>query len=100
MKRFISTELPMTFIFNSKTGEAEGTFYVKILNTLAATVTNVNTATEIKENVGDMICSDYLTIEGRDYLNSDGEITLENCHIITSNEKLTNVLVLYQNMYL
>ena len=47
-----------------------------------------------------MVCSDYLTIEGRNYLNSDGAIVPENCHIITSNESLTDVLVFYQNMYL
>ena len=55
---------------------------------------------EIEQNVGDMIRSDYLIIEGRNYLNSDGGITENNCKVITSNEHLENVLIFYQNMYL
>ena len=54
----------------------------------------------ITENVGDMVRSDYLTIEGRDYLDSSGRISTANCHEISSNETLTDVLVFYQNMYL
>ena len=55
---------------------------------------------EIEENVGDMIRSNYLIIEGRDYLNSNGEIDINNCHQITTNETLKNVWVGYNNMYL
>lgn len=99
MNSFISTSTPMTFTFNSKTGEATGSFSIKVLQTATDTISNVDYQTKV-ENVGDMVCSDYLTIEGRNYLNSEGEIVPENCHIITSNESLTDVLVFYQNMYL
>lgn len=91
MRTFFETEnAKVTFIINSKTGEAIGRF-------------TVNTGSEYKEieqNVGDMIRSDYLIIEGRNYLNSDGGITEDNCKVITSNEHLENVLIFYQNMYL
>lgn len=91
MRTFFETEnAKVTFIINSKTGEAIGIF-------------TVNTGSEYKEieqNVGDMIRSDYLIIEGRNYLNSDGGITEDNCKVITSNEHLKDVLIFYQNMYL
>ena len=99
MKSFISTSTPMTFTFNSKTGEAIGSFSIKIFQLATDNINNVSYQIK-EENVGDMVCSDYLTIEGRNYLNSDGAIVPENCHIITSNESLTDVLVFYQNMYL
>ena len=99
MKSFVNTSFPMVFSINSKTGEATGTFSVKVLRTAATSINNASYQL-VEENVGDMICSDYLTIEGRNYLNSDGEITLENCKKITSNENLTNVLVFFNNMYL
>ena len=89
----------MTFTFNSKTGEATGSFSIKILQTVTDTIDNVDYQTKV-ENVGDMVCSNYLIIEGRNYLNPEGEIIPENCHMITSNESLTDVLVFYQNMYL
>lgn len=99
MKTFIATQTEngvttsvnkATFIFNSKTGKAEGIFNVKVNNAYE----------QVVENVGDMVRSDYLIIEGRDYLNSNGMITTQNCHKITSNESLSNVLVFYKNMYL
>lgn len=99
MNSFISTSIPMTFTFNSKTGEATGSFSIKILQTVTDTIDNVDYQTKV-ENVGDMVCSNYLIIEGRNYLNPEGEIIPENCHMITSNESLTDVLVFYQNMYL
>ena len=88
---------PMTFTINSKTGEAIGNFTVRMANS-NGTIDN-SSFTTIEQNVGDMVCSDYLTIEGRDYLNNF-EINLANCHKITSNESLTNVLVFFKNMYL
>lgn len=90
MGDFFENNPEVTFIINSKTGEAIGRF-------------KVNTGSvheEIEQNVGDMIRSDYLIIEGRNYLNSDGGITENNCKVITSNEHLENVLIFYQNMYL
>lgn len=90
---------PITFIINSKTGESKGHFYVKVLEDINDSI-NKSDFSEIEENVGDMIRSDYLTIDERNYLNSNGEIVLNNCYKITSNESLTNVLFLYENMYL
>lgn len=85
----------VTFIINSKTGEALGRFSI---NT-DASVTSTSYTT-IEQNVGDMVRSNYLTIEGRNYLNSNGEITTADCKKIQSNESLTDVLVFFQNMYL
>ena len=97
MRNFFDNEnLTVKFEINSKTGEAIGTFRV---NTLVAGSNN-NNFTTIKQNVGDMICSDYLVIKGRNYLNSNHKISVNNCHKITSNESLTNVLVFFKNMYL
>lgn len=88
---------PMTFIFNSKTGEA-------IMKTKVRVATNNDiensVLVEIVENVGDMVCSDYLTIENRNFLNSDGKIDLAKCKKISSDLELSNVLVFYRNMYL
>lgn len=99
MKNFIETSMPMKFSINSKTGEAKGEFFVKVLEKATDTIGTAEVKL-IKENVGDMICSDYLTIEGRNCLNSDGEITSSECKKISSNENLTNVLVFFNNMYL
>jgi len=92
MRDFFVRDL-VTFIINSKTGEAIGDFTIKYRNDIE----NIEDKT-IKQNVGDMIRSDYLIIEGRDYLNENGEIN--QCHEITTNEELSNMLVLYENMFL
>ena len=87
----------MTFIFNSKTGEAIMKTKVRV-----ATDNDIEKSElkEIVENVGDMVCSDYLTIENRNFLNSNGKIDLVNCKKISSDLELSNVLVFYRNMYL
>lgn len=61
---------------------------------------------EIEENVGDMICSDYLTIEGQDGFTDSGYIidgNIKKCHTFTTDypeaHGLTDVQILYQNMY-
>ena len=92
MRDFFVRDL-VTFIINSKTGEAIGDFTIKYKNDIG----DIEDKT-IKQNVGDMIRSDYLIIEGRDYLNENGEIN--QCHEITTNEELSNMLVLYENMFL
>lgn len=98
MKTFIDLNTPIKFSINSKTGEATGVFSVKVLMNASETIENA-TFHSIKENVGDMILSDYLIIEGRNYLNSVGEITTANCKKISSNESLTDVLIFFENMY-
>lgn len=87
----------MTFTFNSKTGEAIMKTKVRV-----ATDNDIENSVlvEIVENVGDMVCSDYLTIENRNFLNSNGKIDLANCKKISSDLELSNVLVFYRNMYL
>lgn len=87
----------MVFTFNSKTGEAKMKTQVRVaINNNIEESEIIN----IEENVGDMVCSKYLTIEGRNYLNEEGKITMNNCKEISSDLNLYNVLVFYQNMYL
>ena len=96
MKNFFQPDSAITFIINSKTGEAIGKFNINV-----STNPLVNTYQLVEENVGDMIRSNYLTIEGRNYLNSNGEIDPEqDCKIISTNEELSNVLIFFRNMYL
>jgi len=98
MRKLFEENAFVTFTIDSKTGKAIGDFKIRVSSSKEIDI-NSNPI-PIKENVGDMICSEYLTIEGRNYLNSNGEISLENCKKIISNEELTNVLVLFDNMYL
>lgn len=96
MKKFFSPHGKIIFKFNSKTGEAIGIF-----NIINADVINENTYMVVEENVGDMVRSNYLVIEGRNYLNSQGAIDFINdCSKISTNEQLHNVLILFKNMYL
>lgn len=99
MKKFININKPIKFIINSKTGEAKGFFSIKVIMSVNDKIDDASFYDK-EEKVGDMICSEYLTIEGRNYLNSNGEIDIENCKEITSNESLTDVLILFKNMYL
>ena len=96
-KFFQATNPSVTFVFDSKTGEAYGDFSV---NTFISDVTTDDNYNTVRLNVGDMIRSDYIIVQGRDTLSNNGEIVLNNCHKITSNEALTNVLVFFKNMYL
>ena len=95
---------PITFTFNSKTGEAKMNTSVRVAinNNAENNEINIenNEIINIEENIGDMVCSNYLTIEGRNYLNEEGKITMNNCKEISSDLNLYNVLVFYQNMYL
>lgn len=83
----------ITFTIDSKTGEAIGRFSIR-------TVYGSSTLTTIEENVGDMLRSKYLVIEGRDSLDFSQEMSTSNCKTITSNEQLENVLIFFKNMYL
>lgn len=96
MKTFFKMDSSIMFIINSKTGEAIGKFTINVSQNPL-----ISTYQEIEENVGDMVRSNYLVIEGRNYLNSNGEIDPEqDCKIISTNEELTNVLIFFKNMYL
>ena len=113
IRSFFEKDNPtVTFMIDSKTGEARGIF--KINTTLNSESENSSNAQQEEEensesgnnyltltqNIGDMICSDYLTIKGRNSLNDDFTIAMNNCHKITSSESLINVLVFFKNMYL
>ena len=90
-RREKSEEYHAEFEFNSKTGEAIGTFKCKTpYNEEGVLVT---------ENVGDMVLSKYLIIDERNHL-VDGRIILNNCTEITTNEQISNFKLIYNNMYL
>lgn len=82
-----------TFIFNSATGEAIGRFTLEHNN-------GADTST-IEENVGDMVCGDYLVIEEQNHL-INGQISSDDCYQITTDYPggLQNFTILYNNMYL
>ncbi len=69
-----------TFSFNSKTGEAIGYFGCRIINenanvkTDGLTTDTTTFAPSVAENVGDMVKSDYLLIEGKSRFDSNGNI--------------------------
>ena len=92
MRKFFHSNI-ISFIINSKTGEAVGTFNIKYENSNGEEI-----ELTIEQNVGDMIKSNYLIIEGRDRLSSNGQI--QTYHTITSNENLNDFLIFYKNMYL
>ena len=109
MKKFLvgSSSLqvakPATFTFNSKTGEATGIFsYYPNGTTLSS---------DQKEDVGDMLKSNYIFIEDRNYPTAEGkieswadtnDITRSYSHRIRHDvtNGLTNIQILYKNMYL
>lgn len=92
---------PVTFVFNSETGEATGTFKYRL-------VSSASTLTEVTEDVGDMLRSNYIVLRDRNYPTSQGVITAwtsshkEYSHRITHNVTvpLNNLSILYKNMYL
>lgn len=91
---------PATFTFDCKNGRTKGTF----------SYTNIqgNTEKDVKEDVGDMVKSEYLTIEDRNYQNEDGYIvgwTEDNpttSHRIYHDIEggITNFKLEYKYMYL
>ncbi len=107
MKKFLvgsgSTAKPVTFTFNSKTGEAIGIFsYYENGSILKE---------NIEEDVGDMLRSNYIIIQDRNYPTELGkieswsntnEITKRYSHRITHDVSsgLTNIQIIYKNMYL
>ena len=94
------------FKFNCRTGQATATLYYN-------TITYVNneiiyTPQTTKEDVGDMIRSDYLSLEDRNHSDSNGQISKWNTNEPTNSYKIsgnwTNGVVVYitleyQNLY-
>jgi len=99
MKEFIPSGEKGEYEFNSKTGKATA----KIPLCLQY---NKSTATKLEENVGDMVKSDYLIIEGKNYPNNDGYVvkrTTKNgneTYQVYADIALYNVDILYKYMYL
>lgn len=92
-----------TFSFNSETGEAFGEFQYRKIDNYNQIVVN-----PIKENVGDMLRSNYLVIRDRNFPTESGLIRgwkadeKINSHIIYHDVPggLEKVQLLYKNMYL
>lgn len=99
-----NTILPARFEFNSKTGQALG--YFKFRTPELAMVggnTSPVIANEEQQNVGDMVCSDYLIIRERNlYSPTDAQIYIDTCTKIETDypENLTDFSLNYQNLYL
>ena len=105
-----------TFSFNSETGEALGTFsYREITGAIPANGQGWVSYGTISENqvedVGDMLKSNYIIIQDRNYPNEYGKIvgwqgandtTKQYSHRIYHNVDvpLSNIQILYKNMYL
>lgn len=86
------------FKFNSQIGMSEGTFDIK-----DATADN-NPIVTIQQNTGDMLRSQFITINTLNYPNENNYITDAQCTPISTDYPaqyggLTNVLVTYKNMY-
>ena len=107
MKSFLmedqTTVTDMTFSFNSKTGQAIGQFsYRTSLNSTQ------NELISVKEDVGDMLRSNYIILRDRNYPTQNGVINgwTENnkewSHRIYHNMSIPmkNLIITYQNMYL
>ena len=62
------TLAPVTFTFNSSTGEATGIFSYRKIDSPTTLTEN------IEENVGDMLQSNYIIIRDRNYPTATGHI--------------------------
>lgn len=94
-----------TFSFNSKTGEAIGTFtiYQYIENKENDTITiGLSDGILVKENVGDMVYNKYLYLDEKNIYNDEGRITENECTPITTDypAALQNFDIQYKHMYL
>lgn len=107
--------LPFSCSFNSKTGEALGKFSYRTINTVPSSANDWASAGSILENqiedIGDMVRSNYIIIQDRNYPTENGRIvkwqdlndtTRSYSHMIKHNVPggLKNIQILYKNMYL
>ena len=106
MRVFFPNSMPSsTFTFNSEIGSAQGTFKYQVRNNSGTF--NIN-SDPIIEDVGDMLKSNYIIIQDRNYSTSKGGVTgwtaehPEYSHRIYHDVpvNLSNIQVLYKNMYL
>ena len=108
---------PITVTFNSETGEAHGEFKMRLApSNQNMTTANIDGTFGVnnqiqKEDVGDMLRSNYLIIRDRNYPNTTGHLvtwsdvtdtTKSYSHRITHdvNLPLTKFLIKYKHMYL
>ena len=99
---------PITFTFDSKTGAATGIFSYR--RSTGDTLNDYAIVENKEEDVGDMLYSNYIIIRDRNYPSSDGKILAwrDTTEGVTYSHKLvhdvptalTNLQILYRNMYL
>lgn len=98
MKNMFLNSMPTaTYEIHSDTGEAYGYF---LLNTNTRDDYGVLIYENVKQNVGDMIRSEYLIIDERSNFIPGKNITADDCLEIISSEVITDFLILFKNMYL
>lgn len=108
---------PVTVSFNSKTGEAIGTFTYRKPTETIPNINDIPTYGEIaqkqKEDVGDMLYSNYIVIRERNYPTQNGQVVSwrndpndpwahSYSHKISHDmiDPLTNIQIEYQTLYL
>lgn len=108
------TIFPVTVSFNSKTGEATGTFSYRQPTEIIPNISDIPSYGTLvrnsKEDVGDMLYSNYIIIRERNYPTASGkvvawedsEIGHTYSHKITHDmvSPLTNIQIEYQTLYL
>lgn len=89
------------FTVNSKTGEVSGLIGRRKMVGQYETHLMFNGG-EPKEYVGDMVRSELLIIEGRNYFSTNGTITVNDVYSLYHDVEngLSNVFINYKNMYL
>lgn len=92
--KFIPSSL--TYTINSKTGKVTSKGDIKYYPDLTLTF---GTKKGVIENAGNMVKSDYLTIETR-ILPKNGIIDASHCSSVTTNSVLSNLKINYKYMYL
>lgn len=96
---------PVTVEFNCKTGETTGYFTIRTIpQNIAVDKNTIFTSfsfSSMEENIGDMVKSDYLRIDGRNYPNFDGFVTHKDCHVVTTNYStgLKDLVIDYKVLY-
>ena len=97
---------PVTFVFNSETGEATANMKYNQLTSNNTII--VDSIISVEEDVGDMLKSNYIILRDRNYPTANGSILgwseehPEYSHRISHDcaSPLTNLSIIYKNMYL
>ena len=99
MKNFFNGDLEC--VINNKTGEVLISGNINLYNGEGLTEDNLlsTTSTPITENAGNMIKSNYLTIEAEN-LPNNGWIESTNCLFIKTNTELFDLKIDYKYRYL